>query len=207
MALPSAALPDGSRDVCPYAEATDRTSIEVAGRVLVTTLTDAQSVSPLDLDTFYRQRWQVEVDLRSLKAVRGMDILRAQSPHMIDKEMAAYLLAYNLVGCLMVRAAAEVNRSRTGLEFQGNAATVLGVSTSVAQGCGKARDQHTDTPPQRGEHDGPVDSTWMCRAASHHAKAEQSSLADSASIDGAYGDHLCASILCFKLVPCPPRPL
>ena len=35
---------------------------EVAGRILVTTLTDARSVAPLDLDTLYRQRWQVEVD-------------------------------------------------------------------------------------------------------------------------------------------------
>lgn len=65
--------------------------IEVAGRVLVTTRTDAQSVSPLELDTLYRQRWHVEVDLRSIKAVMGMDILRAKSPHMIDKEMAVYL--------------------------------------------------------------------------------------------------------------------
>ena len=37
---------------------------EVAGCILVTTLTDARSVAPLDLDTLYRQRWQVEVDSR-----------------------------------------------------------------------------------------------------------------------------------------------
>jgi Transposase DDE domain len=37
---------------------------EVAGRVLVTTLTDARSVAPLDLDALYRSRWQVEVDSR-----------------------------------------------------------------------------------------------------------------------------------------------
>jgi len=42
---------------------------EVAGRILVTTLTDAGSVTPLDLDVLYRSRWQVEVDLRSIKAV------------------------------------------------------------------------------------------------------------------------------------------
>lgn len=35
---------------------------EVAGRILVTTLTDARSVAPLDLDALYRSRWQVEVD-------------------------------------------------------------------------------------------------------------------------------------------------
>lgn len=37
---------------------------EVAGRILVTTLTDARTVAPLDLDTLYPQRWQVEVDSR-----------------------------------------------------------------------------------------------------------------------------------------------
>lgn len=92
--------------------------IEVAGRVLVTTLTDAQNVSPLDLDRLYRQRWQMEVDLRSIKAVMGMNILREKSPHMIDKEMAVYLLAYNLVRGLIVRADAEANRIARVLSFK-----------------------------------------------------------------------------------------
>jgi hypothetical protein len=91
---------------------------EVAGRILVTTLTDACSVSPLDLDALYRQRWHVEVDLRSIKAVMGMDILRAKSPRMIDKEMAIYLLAYNLVRGLMARAAAGTDMITRALSFK-----------------------------------------------------------------------------------------
>jgi len=92
---------------------------EVAGRVLVTTLTDARSVTPLDLDSLYRQRWQVEVDLRSIKAVMGMDILRAKSPDMIDKEMAVHLLAYNLVRGVMARAAAGADIIARALSFKG----------------------------------------------------------------------------------------
>ena len=61
---------------------------KVAGRILVSTLTDAVAVTPSDLDALYGQRWQVEVDLRSIKAVMGMDILRAKSPAMINKEIA-----------------------------------------------------------------------------------------------------------------------
>jgi hypothetical protein len=92
---------------------------EVAGRILVTTLTDVRSVAPLDLDTLYRSRWQVEVDLRSMKAVMGMDILRAKSPSMIDKEIAVHLLAYNLVRGLMARTAAATAVIARALSFKG----------------------------------------------------------------------------------------
>lgn len=92
---------------------------EVAGRILVTTLTDARAVTPLDLDALYCRRWQVEVDLRSIKAVMGMDILRAKSPAMIDKEMAVYLLAYNLLRGLMARAAAATAVIARALSFKG----------------------------------------------------------------------------------------
>jgi IS4 transposase len=98
---------------------------EVAGRILVTTLTDGRSVAPLDLDALYRSRWQVEVDLRSIKAVMGMDILRAKSPAMIDKEIAVYLLAYNLVRGLMARAAAGVQVIARALTFKGTLQLLL----------------------------------------------------------------------------------
>ena len=73
----------------------------------------------LDLDALYRQRWQVEVDLRSIKAVMGMDILRAKSPAMIDKEIAVHVLAYNLVRGLMARAAAGADVIARALSFKG----------------------------------------------------------------------------------------
>lgn len=71
---------------------------EIGGRVLVTTLTDTKTASATDVDALYGRRWQVEVDLRSIKAEMGMDILRTQIAPMINKEIAVYLLAYNL-GC------------------------------------------------------------------------------------------------------------
>jgi hypothetical protein len=91
---------------------------QVAGRVLVSTLTDARAVRPLDLDALYRQRWQVEVDLRSIKAVMGMDILRTKTPAMIEKEMGIYLLAYNLVRALMARAASATDMIARALRFK-----------------------------------------------------------------------------------------
>lgn len=98
---------------------------EIAGRILVTTLTDAPGVTPCDLDALYRRRWQVEVDLRSIKTVLGMDILRAKSPAMIDKEIAAHLLAYNLVCALMARAAAGRRVLVRAISFKGSLQLLL----------------------------------------------------------------------------------
>lgn len=105
-----------------YARMPERLTVrqtEVAGRMLVTTLVDAGAVTSLDLDALYRQRSQVEVDLRSIKAVMGMDMLRAKSPAMIDKEIAVHLLAYNLVRGLMARAAAGTKVIARTLSFKG----------------------------------------------------------------------------------------
>lgn len=98
---------------------------EVAGRILVSTLTDAHEVSAQELDRLYSRRWQVEVDLRSIKAEMGMDIVRAKSPAMVDKEIAVYLLAYNLVCALMARAAAATDVTARALSFKGTLQLLL----------------------------------------------------------------------------------
>lgn len=98
---------------------------EVAGRILVTTLTDADEVSARELDCLYSRRWQVEVDLRSIKAEMGMGIVRAKSPAMVDKEIGVYLLAYNLVCALMARAAAATDVLARALSFKGTLQLLL----------------------------------------------------------------------------------
>lgn len=109
---------------------------EVAGRILVTTLTDAYSVTPADLDALYRKRWQVEVDLRSIKTVLGMDILRAKSPAMINKEIAVHLLAYNLVCGLMARAAAGRRVFARAISFKGTLQLLLAFQQQL-RWCGR----------------------------------------------------------------------
>ncbi len=109
-------------DVKTYESMPERLSMretEIGGRILVTALADAKTVSAQDVDALYGRRWQVEVDLRSIKAEMGMDILRTQSAPMIDKEIAVYLLAYNLVCALMVRAAAGSSVEARALSFKG----------------------------------------------------------------------------------------
>lgn len=75
------------------------------GRTLVTTLTDARAITKQEISALYTTRWHVELDLRSIKSVMQMDILRCQTPAMVEKEIAAHLLAYNLVRAVMAQAA------------------------------------------------------------------------------------------------------
>ena len=50
-------------------------------------------------------RWNIEVDFRTIKATLEMDVLRCKSQPMVEKEIAVYFLAYNLVRWSMAKAA------------------------------------------------------------------------------------------------------
>jgi hypothetical protein len=70
--------------------------------IVATTLLDRGRYSREAVTALYGARWQVELDIRSLKAHLGLGELRCQSPEMVAKELWGGLLAYNLVrkvGC------------------------------------------------------------------------------------------------------------
>lgn len=100
--------------------------VAVRGRVLVTTLQDCDAVAPSAVDALYALRWNIEVDFRTIKATMAMDVLRCKSKAMIEKEIAVYMLAYNLVRWAMVTAAACANVLPRTLSFTG-AKRILGV--------------------------------------------------------------------------------
>jgi len=79
--------------------------VRAGGRTLITTLTDARDTPKQALAELYALRWHVELDLRAIKTVMQMDILRCKTPAMVEKEIAAHLLAYNLVRAVMAQAA------------------------------------------------------------------------------------------------------
>jgi hypothetical protein len=85
---------------------------------LVTTMLDAQQVSPRALGELYAQRWQVELDLRAIKTILGMEVLRCQTPEMIEKELWTYLLAYNLIRVLMAEAAGRSSLHPRDISFK-----------------------------------------------------------------------------------------
>lgn len=87
--------------------------------VVVTTLLDAAEIAAVELAVLYRVRWQAELDLRSLKQTLQMDILRCKTPALVQKEVWAHLLAYNLIRGVMAEAATEGNLLPVQLSFTG----------------------------------------------------------------------------------------
>ncbi len=72
---------------------------------LVTTLLDPQRYPKQALAELYARRWQVETNLRHLKATMRMDILRCQTADGIHRELAVFGTVYNAVRLVMIHAA------------------------------------------------------------------------------------------------------
>ncbi len=92
---------------------------------LVTTLLDAQIYPRQELATAFRCRWHAELDLRSIKHVMQMDVLRCKSPALVRKEIWMHLLSYNLIRKLMAQAAATVGVCPRDLSFKGTLQTLV----------------------------------------------------------------------------------
>jgi hypothetical protein len=84
---------------------------------LFTTLTDAQAYSAADLAQLYGQRWQVELNLRYVKAQMDLAALESHSADMARKDWLAGLIAYNLIRAVMVAAAARAPIPVQGISF------------------------------------------------------------------------------------------
>lgn len=73
--------------------------------ILVTTLLDPSEYPAHEITKLYRRRWQVEVDLRDLKITLGLDVLKGRSVDVVLKELQVFVLVYNLVRLVMLKAA------------------------------------------------------------------------------------------------------
>ena len=99
--------------------------------LLATTLLDAQVYSKQELATAFRCRWHAELDLRSIKQVMQMDVLRCKSPAMVRKEIWMHLLAYNLIHKLMAQAASMVPEiCPRDISFKGTLQTLVVFATA-----------------------------------------------------------------------------
>jgi len=86
---------------------------------LVTSLLDTNAY-PIDtLGELYFQRWGVELHFREIKITLGMDVLRCQSPDMVEKEVFMHSIAYNLVRALMQKAAMDHSVNLSRISFKG----------------------------------------------------------------------------------------
>ena len=106
-------------------------AVEIAQRgfrtrhiVVVTSLTDARLYPREQIAAAYRARWQAELDLRAIKQVLAMEVLRCKTPAMVRKEIWMHLLAYNLIRTLLADAAQTVNLEPRELSFKAGLQTL-----------------------------------------------------------------------------------
>jgi len=72
-----------------------------------------------EMAALYQQRWTVETDLRDLKSTLKLDVLTGRSVSMVEKELVAGVLAYNLTNQIRRLAAARLQLPPRRLSFAG----------------------------------------------------------------------------------------
>jgi hypothetical protein len=85
--------------------------------VVVTTLADAACCPKEEVGDLYRERWQVEPDVRSPKVAPQMEYLRCLTPFMTGKEIWANVLSYNLLRKVGAQAALLHERHPREISF------------------------------------------------------------------------------------------
>lgn len=88
---------------------------------LFTTLEEPREV----LVELYRRRWDIELDIRSLKQTLRMHSLSSKTPEMVEKELLLATAGYNLVRSVQVAAARQSNLEPRRLSFSRVQAVVM----------------------------------------------------------------------------------
>jgi Transposase DDE domain len=101
--------------------------------VVVTSLLDPIKYPAKELAGLYRARWHAELDIRSIKTLMQMDVLRCKSPEMVRKEIWAHMLMYNLVRAVMAEAAHRSGLQPRVLSFQGTRQVIKSYRADLAR--------------------------------------------------------------------------
>jgi hypothetical protein len=83
----------------------------------VTSLVDGRVFTKLKLAMLYHERWRIETSYAEFKQTFHANVLRSKTTDNIYKEMAAHVLAYQLVRRLMATAAAKHGKRPAALSF------------------------------------------------------------------------------------------
>lgn len=109
---------------------------------LVTSLLDPKLYPAQELAGLYARRWTLELCLRDLKTTMGMEVLRCKTPSMARKELMTYLLAHNLIRCLMADAVARYQIDLQRVSFKGTVDSFRQYTAAIsAARSKKVRDQ------------------------------------------------------------------
>ena len=104
---------DAYPDLMPVRE------FKVAGNVYVTTFLDAKTYPKQDLAQIYCRRWDIEINLRSIKSIMEMDMLSCKTPSMVLKEIGIHFLAYNGIRLIMAEACVKHDALPWQVSFKG----------------------------------------------------------------------------------------
>jgi hypothetical protein len=88
---------------------------------LFTTLEEPREI----LVEMYRRRWDIELDIRSLKQTLHMHSLSSKSPQMAEKELLLATAGYNLIRSVQMAAARQANLEPRRLSFSRVQAVVM----------------------------------------------------------------------------------
>lgn len=100
--------------------------------VVVTTLLDPRQTTQEDLATLYRERWNNELDLRSIKSTMQMSDLRCKTPELVRKEVWTHVLAYNLIRTIIAQAASRHDIQPRSISFKGTIQTLEAFQPLIA---------------------------------------------------------------------------
>jgi hypothetical protein len=92
--------------------------------ILASTLLDRVLYSDQALAELYLRRWRVELFMRDIKVTMGLDILRCQSPELIEPEIWMQAIDHNLVRAIMFDASLSEGLSLDRLSFKGTVDTL-----------------------------------------------------------------------------------
>lgn len=111
----------------------------VKGQVLASTFLDPVQATRIELGELYKLRWTVEVDLKFIKEIMQMDVLRGRSPEMVRKEIGIHLLAYNLIRTVMAQAAEREGIIPNTISFKGTLQLLDAFADKIAHTTGAKR--------------------------------------------------------------------
>lgn len=92
---------------------------KVNGKIYVTTILEHKKFNKKEIAKLYKLRWQVEINLCSIKSVLNMNHLSCKAPSMIRKEIAAHMLGYNIIRIIIAEACSHHRATPNQISFKG----------------------------------------------------------------------------------------
>jgi hypothetical protein len=100
---------------------------------LVTSLLDEKFYPAKEIVLLYGKRWRVETLFREVKVNFSADVLRSMSPQAIHKEVAARLMAVNIIRMIMLEAAIEKGVDPIRISFVNAVRSILMFAPALAR--------------------------------------------------------------------------